>query len=375
VAGEAVAEEVADEGDEEDLLVLDDVVEDVGEAPASEGTGVAEATEPAVEDAAEVEALVEDLAEAPAPEPEIEEVADEDAIVLDDLVEESGDDEDDIMELDDLLEEEASEAPTEEGEATEEPGAIEEAVADDVGEVLLEDAAELGVEDIPVELEDAVEEEISPEPEDMMDVALSEEPAPEIPVEEAVAEEAIEDIMDEPEVPVEPVEEPAPQVVAGNVFDTMDTAAPQEADIPTDAELTGIETLEEEDMDDVDSLLDNVEVDVSDVVEDEAEDDEIEMPDIEMNSTFDEVLTEEAMPPDVGHDVSADVDVDELLIEARSEAEASTVAELQGKVALLESRVDDLERRLRDEIAQMVPAEAARIIREEIAALAQELDN
>ena len=141
-----------------------------------------------------------------------------------------------------------------------------------------------------------------------------------------------------------------------------------------DAELTGLDELEADDMEDVDSLLDNVEVDVSDVVDAEMDEDS-DMPKMDVDDSLGDVLAAEAMPTDIGIDVSADVDVDQLLVEVRSDTEASSVAELQGKIVLLESRVEDLEKRLRDEIAQMVPAEAARIIREEIAALAQELDD
>jgi pilus assembly protein FimV len=78
------------------------------------------------------------------------------------------------------------------------------------------------------------------------------------------------------------------------------------------------------------------------------------------------------MPPDAGMDVDADVDM--LLAETREEAEP-TLEDLQATVRQLEGRVEELERRLREEIAQLVPAEAAKIIREEIAALAAELDD
>jgi len=91
------------------------------------------------------------------------------------------------------------------------------------------------------------------------------------------------------------------------------------------------------------------------------------------------------MPPDAGVDVSDDVDVDQLLADVRTESASApaavpgsapaSVAELQDKVARLEARVAELETRIREEIAHLLPAEAARIIREEIAALAREMDD
>ena len=208
-----------------------------------------------------------------------------------------------------------------------------------------------------------------------MDAALAEELAPEVPVDEAVAEADIEDILDEPEAEGDDLPDLADEALDLDAALGESEVEPVEATVPVDSELTGLDELDEEDMDDVDSLLDNVEVDVSDVMDADEEEAEIEVPDVEMDASLGDVLAAEVMPPDVGVDVSDDVDVDQLLVEARSEAEASSVAELQGKVALLESRVEELEKRLRDEIAQLVPAEAARIIREEIAALAAELDD
>jgi len=242
--------------------------------------------------------------------------------------------------------------------------------------MILDDVAEeMVLED--VETEAPVDEEISLEPEDMMDASLAEEPTPEVPVEEAIADEEIDLLMDEPEA--EPV-----------IEDVLETSAEEDAlTIEADdgvgvSDLAGLDQLEDEDdIEDMDSLLDNVEVDVSDVVADEIEIeagvdgvddiDDIEIPDMDVDTGLTDMLTEEAMPHDAGVDVSDDVDVDQLLADVRTEAGASTVADLQGKVALLEARVEDLENRLREEIAQLVPAEAARIIREEIAALAQEL--
>ena len=330
-----VVEETSDEEDEDDLLVLDDVagddeaddlivLDDVVEVEP-------EAAEPVSdEEAAEVEALVDDLVEEGAPE---EESADEDEIIdLDDLVEETAEaeaaseaDDEPLMDLDALLEEEPAESDEE-----------------------------------PLDLS----EEISLEPDDMMDVALAEEAVPEVPVHEAVAIEDLDSIMDEPEAA-----ESAPSVVAGNVFANLE-AASAAADEAVDSELTGLDQLEDDDIEDVDSLLDNVEVDVSDVVDAESDLDE-DMLDLDEES-LDEVLTAEAMPPDAGMDV--DIPVAALLEETREEG-APTLESLQNKVHQLEGRVEELERRLREEIAQMVPAEAARIIREEIAALAADFED
>lgn len=319
--------QLEDEVDDDDgLIVLDDVVEEAAPAVAED-----------------VESLVDDIAEESVPDlPEEEEV-----IELDDLVEETEDAEDEeIVVLDDLLKEDAEEPVADE--------AAEESVLEDVIE------------------EDVEAEEISLQPEDMVDVALAEESAPEVPVDEAVAPDVIDDILDEPEAAMDDL----PEFPDEETDIDVAMEEPAEEAAPMDSELTGLEDLDEEGLDDVDSLLDNVEVDVSDVEdaeEDEAED--IDIPDVEMEDSLGDVLAAEAMPPDVGVNVSDDVDVDQLLVETRFEAEASSVAELQGKVTLLESRVEDLEKRLREEIAQLVPAEAARIIREEIAALAAELDD
>jgi pilus assembly protein FimV len=153
-----------------------------------------------------------------------------------------------------------------------------------------------------------------------------------------------------------------PAVVEGNVFD--EAAAGAEA--PVDAELTGLDQLEDDDMDDVDSLLDNVEVDVSGVMgAEEADgvmDDDMVM-DLDEES-LDDVLEVEPVPSEA----------DDALPTETGEASPS-LESLQATVRQLEDRVEELERRLRDEIAQLVPAEAAKIIREEIAALASELED
>ncbi|MCJ2166160.1 MULTISPECIES: hypothetical protein [unclassified Pseudodesulfovibrio] len=378
VALDDVVEESGQDADDDDLIVLDELAEDdQADDPILLDDVIAEqdaATSPdeaplktVGEDADDLEALVEDIAEVNdvKAEPEVE---DDDAIELDDLVEETAGEDDDIMDLEAMLEEEGTEESLD------------------------------------------LEEEISMEPEDLMDVALAEEAAPDVPVEEAVAVEEIESIMDEPEpaavpeieseripepeielapepapeielepeIEIEPEIEPEPasepQVVAGNVFENAQkSTAPVEE---VDAELTGLDALEEDEIEDVDSLLDNVEVDVSDVVDAEADLEAEDMDlDLDMGGDLDDALLAESMPLDAGIDVSDDVDVDQLLVEARSEADDATMAELHDKVEHLEARVEELERRLRDEIAQMVPAEAARIIREEIAALAAEIDD
>lgn len=336
VLDDVVAEDGQDDGVDDDLLVLDDVADDdliiLDDVVAEDGEA-ADADEAAgeLDDIADVESLVDDIAEENVIEDDLE-VEEDDAIELDDLVEEAGDSgEEDIMDLDELIEEEGG----------------------------------------PEEADELDQEEISIEPEDLMDVALAEETEPEVPVEEAVADEEIESLMDEPEPEAEPVSEP--QVVMGNVFESEagEAASPEEAD----SELTGLDELEVGDIEDVDSLLDNVEVDVSDVVDAEADLDAENLDMDDLDGSMEEVLTAESMPPDAGMDLSSDVDMDQLLEEARTEAGEASLAGLQSTVHTLEARVEELERRLRDEIAQMVPAEAARIIREEIAALAAELDD
>ena len=349
-------EPAAPDAGEEELIMLDEVVELVEEADAG--------AEPAPEDAqaaAEVEALVDDIAEENVAESAEDE--DEDIIDLDDLVEEPaeapeslGDEEEVLIDLDDLVEAEAVSEPEEEI-SLEVPEAAEEA-AEEAVDVLAEEPADDLAED--------------------MLAAMAEEPAPEVPVDEAVAAEDIEAIMDAPEAEIEPeieleleieVEAEEPAVVEGNVFAD---AAP-EAEVPVDAELTGLDQLEDDDIEDVDSLLDNVEVDVSGVMDAEEADADLDddmVMDLDEGS-LDDVLATESMPPDAGMEVDADVDM--LLAETREET--PSIEALQATVRQLEGRVEELERRLRDEIAQLVPAEAAKIIREEIAALASELED
>nr|WP_321513544.1 hypothetical protein [uncultured Pseudodesulfovibrio sp.] len=364
---DAVADSVA-EADDDDLIVLDDIIEDDEDEPLVLDDVVEEVTD---ESAAEVEALVDDIAEINAPEPEPVFEADEDAIELDDLVAEVDDSDDELLELDDLLEE-ASETEVEEdvsSEADSWDNPLE--LTEESSENMAEDSLLEELEEPAVEAASEPEiEEISFESEDMVDVALAEDTVPEVPVEHAVPEEDIESIMDAPEP--EPEQDVINPAVVGNVF--QDIRKAEQSAEEMDSELTGLDALEDDAIEDVDSLLDNVEVDVSDVVDVETDDD-MDMSDLDMDANLDDVLAAEIMPPDAGHDVSNDVDVDQLLVDVRSEAGEATVADLQDKIAMLESRVEDLEMRLRDEIAQMVPAEAARIIREEIVALASELDD
>jgi pilus assembly protein FimV len=110
---------------------------------------------------------------------------------------------------------------------------------------------------------------------------------------------------------------------------------------------------------------------------------EMELPEVDLSAgmaaaaamDMGDELAREAMPPDAGVDVSDEVDVDQLLADVRTETATVGVPELQAKVARLEARVAELEGRIREEIATLLPAEAARIIREEIVALASELDD
>ncbi|HKI80987.1 MAG TPA: hypothetical protein VKA04_05025, partial [Pseudodesulfovibrio sp.] len=157
-----------------------------------------------------------------------------------------------------------------------------------------------------------------------------------------------------------------PAVVEGNVFDDV-VLESEKTEAPLDSELTGLDQLEDDDIEDVDSLLDNVEVDVSGVMDTEETDADLDddmVMDLDEGS-LDDVLTAKSMP--------SDADVDMLLAETHEET--PSLEALQDTVRQLEDRVEELERRLRDEIAQLVPAEAAKIIREEIAALAADLED
>lgn len=405
-----VLDEVADEGGDEDLMVLDDMAEDDGEdllvlddVAEDDGEGllvlddvaeddgedllVLDDVVEAAPDGDDVAALVDDIAEENLLDAESEPVADEDAIELEDLLDEGGDE--DIADLDDLLAESAAEADNKVDAAddidallldevvAEEPAEPE--VEDLSGEDLLEAVAEEAVSDDLLEavadesLAEDMVEEISFEDEDAVDAAFAEEGTPDVPVEEAVAADEIDLLMDEPEVPAE-----------DDLFAELDAESDDDSGDELDlAELGGVDRLDEDDaMEDMESLLDNVEVDVSDIVEgsdDEGDGKDFDVADLDVDDvaagSLSDMITAEAMPPDAGVDVSGDVDVDQLLADVRTETSASAVAELQAKVVMLEARVEGLEHRLREEIADLVPAEAARIIREEIAALARELDD
>jgi len=336
---EDIAEESPDDAVEE-IIMLDDLAEEEEEVADLDALLEA-AEEPALDAADDADALilddvvVEENATEAADEILLEEVVEEapaDEILLEDVVEEEP-----AEEL--LLEDVIEEAPATE---VEEAAQVEEAAVEELADELLPEDI---VEEAPnVEVEEPAEE-ISFEPEDMMDAALAEDNLPEVPVEDAVPDEELEMLLDEPE--------------------EEEISMPESQDDSGIAELAGIEELESDDMEDMDSLLDNVEVDVSDLADDvEA------LPETDLGGA----LAAEVMPADSGIDISDEVSVDELLADVVDE-DIPTVEALQSKVALLEARVEDLETRLRDEIAQLVPAEAARIIREEITALAQELDD
>ncbi len=395
-----VLDEVADEGGDEDLMVLDDMVEDDGEDllvlddvaeddgedllvldDVAEDDGedllVLDDVVEAAPDGDDVAALVDDIAEDNLLEAEPEPVADEEAIELDDLLDEGGDE--DVADLDDLLAESAAEADN-------------EVDADDIDallldEVVAEEPAEPEVDDLPGDdlleavadesLAEDLVEEISFEDEDAVDAAFAEEGTPDVPVEEAVPADEIDLLMDAPDEPDEP-DMPAED----DLFTEPGAESDEDSELDL-AELAGVDRLDEDDaMENMESLLDNVEVDVTGIVDDsddEDDDNDFDVPDLDMDDvaagSLSDMITAEAMPPDAGLDVSGDVDVDQLLADVRTETSASAVAELQAKVITLEARVEELEHRLREEIADMVPAEAARIIREEIAALARELDD
>jgi len=365
-----VLDEVADEAADDDLLVLDDVAD---EASDDDLLVLDEVVADDV-DGDDVAALVDDIAEdntaAPAADGD-----DEDIIELDDLLEEGAEapeldsllEGDDALGLDDdaLVLDDIAEAPGDE------PELLLEETVDDEPELLLDDVADEVVED-EISLgsladEDASDdaladgaEEIFLEDEDAGDAAMAEAAeSDDLPVDAALSDDELSMLMDEPE--------PTPAVSA---------ADDGGLDI---AELAGMERLDDDGpMDDMESLLDNVEVDVSDIMDESDDDAELDLPDLDVDDvgvdSVSDMITAEAMPEDAGVALAPGEDVDQFMADVRTES-VPDVAALQAKVASLEARVEDLEHRLREEIAQLVPAEAARIIREEIEALARELDD
>ncbi|WP_272701074.1 hypothetical protein [Desulfovibrio sp. Fe33] len=356
--GPVLLDDVAgDEPANDELLVLDDVV---GE-PAAGGSA------PEGDDLL----LLDDVVEEP-----VEELDDEnELIVLDEVV--------DLVEKADAAEGETWAVASETGEDDMELSAGEESGEND--EIInLDDLAEE-----PVSF-GSDEPEVSEEPQeepliDLDDLIGEESPAEaEETIFESGSEPALDDAPAAEEPIVELVDEALPVVEPDAVMEEVEELeeAPAADDLPSvelmDAELTGLDELGDDDIEDVDSLLDNVEVDVSDVVDSEEVDAEMDddmVMDLDEGS-LDEALAAESGPSDsmdesMGEDMS---ETGQLPVIPAGEGEP-TLAELQAKVRQLEGRVEELELRLRDEIAQMVPAEAARIIREEIAALAADFDD
>lgn len=411
-------EDPEEEDAEEPLLVLDDLADDGDEPLLLDDVMEAEAGA-ADEDDEDVAALLDDIAEENEPEPEAA-GDDEDVIELDDLLDEPADEPtdeptdepmDELADLDDLLAEAGESGDDQAGDADEGPGPdMDMDLAGDEDEdedelLLLDDVLpeEPAAESADEETDAAESPEISPESEsaaDPLDAALADEAdqadeLPDIPVDQAVPEDALDLIMDEP------AEEP------GTASDAAQEEGSPVIEGVDDSEISGLAGLDrlDDDMEDMDSLLDNVEVDVTDVVggpdgDEEAGSDladsdlddmglddvdlpEMELPEVDLSAgmaaaaamDMGDELAREAMPPDAGVDVSDEVDVDQLLADVRTETVTVSVPELQAKVARLEARVAELEGRIREEIATLLPAEAARIIREEIAALASELDD
>ncbi|MFH1914164.1 MAG: hypothetical protein ABIK45_07810 [Pseudomonadota bacterium] len=358
----------SDTGDDDELMLLDDLADDDGELlllddMADDDAANAVAATLADDEDQDMAALLEDIAEANEPEPESGE--DDEVIELDDLLDEPAEE---LEDLDALLVE--AEAEGESGADLDGPGLgddLDDDLDDDMDDdILLLDEVVTAEPDTEPDTEpDALDAALAGEM--MQTDALHAESGQDRSVDEAVPEEALDLLMDEPEDD-------------GSADDGL-------------SDLTGLDALED-DMEDMDSLLDNVEVDVSDVMGDSMRDSmtddmgepiadadisdmdlpDMDMPDMDMGNE----LAREAMPPDAGLDVSDDVDMDQLLADVRPEvseiAEAS-LPELQAKVARLEARVAELESRIRQEIANLLPAEAARIIREEISALASELED
>ncbi len=360
-----VLDDVVEDGDE-DLLILDDVVEDAVDDTmlldnAVEDVGKAEST--TLEEEA-VSTLVDDIAEenditSEAVEEEIEEIIELDDLTDDGDVEELADldalldevEDEETLELNDVVE--AETAPV---EGVVEEAALEESAADSAATGIPAD--EIAVEDTVV-LEDALE--------------TTEAPAPVETTDSEVVEEAIlEDIVEMPEEPAEALAEtstpeiPMDETMVKEDIDFMDESGPQEGVSPLndsgESDIIGLDELEEDD--DMDSLLDTVEVDMSDI-DMPVEGENVPEAGIDMEAA----LVAESIPQDAGIDVSEDMDVDQLLANVCEDACDPVIANLQDKVAALEARVEELENQLRHEIAQMVPVEAARIIREEIAAL------
>jgi pilus assembly protein FimV len=403
-------EDPEDEDGDEPLLVLDDLAEDGDEPLLLDDVMEAEAGA-ADEDDEDVAALLDDIAEENAPEPEAA-GDDEDIIELDDLLDEPTDEPmDELADLDDLLAEAGESGDDQAGDADEGPGPDMDMdlAGDEDGDedelLLLDDVLpeEPRAESADEETDAAESPEISHEPEsaaDPLDAALADEAdqadeLPDIPVDQAVSEDALDLIMDEP------AEE------SGTASDAAQEEGSPVIEGVDDSEISGLAGLDrlDDDMEDMDSLLDNVEVDVTDVVggpdgDEEAGSDladsdlddmglddvdlpEMELPEVDLSAgmaaaaamDMGDELAREAMPPDAGVDVSDEVDVDQLLADVRTETATVGVPELQAKVARLEARVAELEGRIREEIATLLPAEAARIIREEIVALASELDD
>jgi pilus assembly protein FimV len=346
-----VPDDVASDDDgDDDALVLDDVLEEpVAEVP--EDVAASETDEPLI---------LDDVAE---PQAEPEATSDPEQNISDASGETDGIDLDDI-DVDALL----AESQDEDLAVSDEDVAELDALLDDIDE---------GDAESPADEEPAIELD------ELLDEGLAETPA-----EDAVPEESVE----EPETEAEAVaaDESADDETADPLEAFVQDAVEEgEPDADTEFGADGLADIpEESEDDDMDALLADVDVDVSDIITG----DETEIAD---DAAV--LLDEDDLDLDAGMDVSDDVDMDALLGDVQSEdgglndlvsrmdaledrfaslaGEPDAQTDLEKRIEAMEARMDEVEDLVRREVERLVPAEAARIIREEIAALARELDS
>ncbi|SKA83609.1 hypothetical protein SAMN02745704_01681 [Paucidesulfovibrio gracilis DSM 16080] len=436
-SAEPSAVELSDDavGEDEEILELDDLLlmEDDEEAP--EAAAVSEAPQPAEPETPEVQAAPQSApADAPqsddldmdldfdldsmtetGPETDTTAHAEQDSDALAELMSDLDDglDEDLSVDLDDgsgdPLDLDAMPDTTEDAAATPEPEQLEPeqlepeqpkaAAAQEPSEPKPAKAQPRAPSSEPPEVH-PTEPITSPTPTDAVESLSADDLDVEMLLDATLdeAQEAVEDMGDTLPDPQDKTPEPAEQA----------PASPEAPITEPDFELSD-DLSDADEVEDVESLLDGVDIDVSDLDDDLPPlDDDLddldgldELDDLAALDDFDDLNVSEAAskgdsarsatePPlntDMAVVLTGDqrpaptppsVNVNNLLGEINAESRQPQTApgpdpQLLQRFEALEQRLATIEKMIRDEVAKTVPQEAARIIREEIQALAEEL--
>ncbi|MEF2145786.1 MAG: hypothetical protein V3573_10095 [Desulfovibrionaceae bacterium] len=405
---DAAPEEAEAASDEDDILLLDDIsaepepeedepliLEDM--ALDEEPPAPAPAEEPSgeLDDGIEMilDEVVQEDGEAEQPQEEtLPEGDDLDALDLSDLVEaDTEGEEEELLDLDEMIAAGQDETVPREDAVASETEQPEE--ADDVFELSLEDAVNDAVEDTLqaalADAEQAGEIPVSDQDDDVLDLdeelvmdadsaddedlpfeldetVLSDEQVPDLNAFAGDADEEQPDLLDAADVAIaaaalqkDTADEDTDTLLDGMDIDIgdLDEDAPKEID-----DLDQLSPLEE-------SLLDELDKDLDDGFIDEL--------DSPLDTDMAVVMEEEE---ELDSEQNLHVNVDTLLTEIEAEAgseesrDAVIAPDLAARLDILEQRLSDIEAMIRSEVARALPAEAARIIREEIQAIQEEFE-